>query len=170
MPVGTKGKRGRKAGPSRKTRTVRKTTALRGAKRATGVHGIIAREVDALMSQKAKLESQLGEIESRLSGLQIARDALEGNGYSPPVTRSRRTTKTSRRSSAKSTRSVRPGGWSDKVLSAISDGKATTRSTLIKLFKAGNNTKAQMGISNAIALLKNSGRISSPGRGEYRAA
>lgn len=170
MPA-TKGKRGRKPGKvsgSRKTRTVRRSTALRGAKRASGIHGIIDREVSALMSRKAELESQLGEIENRLSGLQIARDALEGKGYSPPPARTRSTAPVGRKT-AKATRSVRPGGWSYKVLTAISDGKANTRSDLIKLFKAGNDTKAQMGISNAIALLKNSGRISSPNRGEYRA-
>jgi hypothetical protein len=155
---------------TRKARGIRKTAAIRGAKRAGDIHGIIAREVDSLMSRKAELESQLGEIENRLSGLQIARDALEHKGYSPPVSSTRSAVRTSRTSSARATKPVRRGGWSEKVLTAISDGKANTRSDLIKLFKAGRDTKAQMGISNAIALLKNSGRITSPSRGEYKTA
>lgn len=173
MPTAIKGKRGRKPAKgsgTKKTRRVRKTTALRGAKRASGIHGVIAREVDSLMSRKAELESQLGEIENRLSGLQIARDALENKGYSPPVSRTRSAIRGPQRRTAATVRSVRSGGWSEKVLTAIANGKATTRSDLIKLFKAGKDDKAQMGISNAIALLKNSGRITSPSRGEYRAA
>src|SRR4051812_31314331 len=108
MPAGTKGKRGRKPsknGGIRKARAVRKTTAVRGAKRAAGIHGIIAREVDQLMSRKAQLESQLGEIENRLSGLQIARDALDNKGYSPPMSRTRSTATAVRKSAAKATRS-----------------------------------------------------------------
>ena len=56
---------------------------------ASGIHDIIDREVASLRSERARLSIRLNEIDARLSGLRIARDTLNREGYSPPVGRKR---------------------------------------------------------------------------------
>jgi hypothetical protein len=155
----------------------KKATKTRG-KRATGIEAIIAREVDSLVAEKAALESRLDEIETRLSGLQVARDAFEGKGYSPPVGRGKaagisgRRRKPSDKMAQQSKKGTgRRGGVSQEVLQAISSGKATTRADLIKVFGCENDKPGQVSISNALSQLKVK-KLIKPGkeRGEWLAA
>jgi hypothetical protein len=162
----------------RSTAPARKKAVKARAKRATGIEAIIAREADALAAEKAMLEARLNEIETRLSGLQIARDAFEGKGYSPPVGRGKaarisgRGRKPADKTALQSKKGTgRRGGVSQEVLQAISSGKATTRADLIKVFGYESDKPGQVSVSNALSQLKVK-KLIKPGkaRGEWLAA
>jgi hypothetical protein len=163
---------------ARSKATASKKVSKTRAKRATGIEAIIAREVDSLAAEKTMLESRLNEINTRLSGLQVARDAFEGKGYTAPVGRGKAagisgrgrkpSDKTAQRSKK---RTGRRGGVSQEVLQAISSGKVTTRAGLIQLFGYENDKAGQVSVSNALSQLKvkkliKSGKV----RGEWLAA
>ena len=57
--------------------------------KSLGIHDIIAREVAHLKDEKTRLRSRLRDIDARLAGLDIARQTLDREGYSPPVGRKR---------------------------------------------------------------------------------
>ena len=64
--------------------------------RSLGVHDIIAREVAHLKDEKTRLRSRLRDIDARLAGLEVARQTLDREGYSPPVGKKRVATRVGR--------------------------------------------------------------------------
>ena len=68
--------------------------------RSLGIHDIIAREVAHLKDEKTRLRSRLRDIDTRLAGLEVARQTLDREGYSPPVGKKRVATRIGRRTRA----------------------------------------------------------------------
>lgn len=68
--------------------------------RSLGIHDIIAREVAHLKDEKTRLRSRLRDIDTRLAGLEVARQTLDREGYSPPVGKKGVATRIGRRTRA----------------------------------------------------------------------
>jgi hypothetical protein len=160
-------------------RAARKAPTARKTRRQAGnLDGLVARETDGLLAERATiiaqikaLDAQLRQIDTRIEGLKIAKAALEGKTIVSRQAAETRGPKTKAKAKAASATGKRRGQISQQVLDAIASGKATTRADLIRHFGYDGDKPGQVSISNALSQL-NVKKLIKHGktRGEWRAA